>query len=152
MLNEIINNKNLMCDPYLDENLCIKRLIDEYNKYGKLIVAYDFDGTVYDFHNKGYNFNQLIDLLRTCHQIGFYLICFTCSEEDRYNDIKEYLIKNDIPFDSINENAPFTPFKTNKVYYNILLDDRAGLCSAVAQLQSAIFYMKYLRGGIQNNI
>ena len=61
-------------DFYLNNNNCTQRLINEYKKYGKLIVAYDFDNTVYDFHSKGYKFNKIIDLIRECYDLNFYLI------------------------------------------------------------------------------
>ena len=44
-----------------------------------------------------------------------------------YDEIKSILDKEKLPYNSINEDAPFIPFTGRKVYYNILLDDRAGL-------------------------
>ena len=41
--------------------------------------------------------------------------------------MKSILDKEKLPYNSINEDAPFIPFTSRKVYYNILLDDRAGL-------------------------
>ena len=35
-----------------------------------------------------------------------------------------------IEIDYINESPPYIPFTGNKVYYNIMLDDRAGLSAA----------------------
>ena len=32
---------------------CKKRLLEEYYKYGKLIVAFDYDNTIYDYHQNG---------------------------------------------------------------------------------------------------
>ena len=129
-------------DFYLNENNCTQRLIDEYKKYGKLIVAYDFDNTVYDFHSKGYRFDNVIDLIRECRKLGFYLIVYTCSKEDRYKLIKDYLVSHNIPFNSINENSPEINFAHGKLYYNILLDDRAGLTSAYKSLKECIEYIK----------
>jgi hypothetical protein len=39
-------------DYYLNTENSSNRLLVEYNKYGTLVVAYDFDDTVYDFHKK----------------------------------------------------------------------------------------------------
>jgi hydroxymethylpyrimidine pyrophosphatase-like HAD family hydrolase len=125
-------------DPYLHNNICIDRLIQEHKKYGRLIVAYDFDSTVYDYHKQGYKYDRVIELLRVCRQLGFYLIVFTCNNGDRYAEMINYLNENKIPFDSINKNADFVPFKNNKIYYNILLDDRAGLASAYQQLNAVV--------------
>ena len=129
-------------DFYLNSDNCTKRLIEEYKKYKKLIVAYDFDNTVYDFHSKGYNFNKVIDLIRECYSLDFYLIVYTCSNKDRYKHIEQYLTKNNIPFNSINENSPDINFAHGKLYYNILLDDRAGLSSAYESLKECIKYIK----------
>lgn len=60
---------------------CKKRLLEEYKKYGELIVAFDYDNTIFDYHNNG----EL----------------------------------------QINQSSVLP--KSYKPYYNILLDDRAGL-------------------------
>jgi len=125
-------------DFYLSDINCIDRLLDEYNKYGRLIVAYDFDNTVFDYNSKGITFKDVINLLHRCHQAGFHLIVFTSCDESRFDDIRKYLKDNHIPFDAINETPEFIPFKGRKVYYNVLLDDRAGLKSAYVQLSAVV--------------
>lgn len=69
---------------------CKKRLLEEYKKYGKLIVAFDYDNTIFDYHNNGGDYSCVVNLL-----------------------------------------SPFTSSRlfpnSKKPYYNILLDDRAGL-------------------------
>ena len=70
-------------DPYLIENSSYKRLKDEYLKYGTLIIAFDFDSTVYDYHKKGDTFNNVINLLRKLKDYA-YLIVFTNSPPERY--------------------------------------------------------------------
>lgn len=117
-------------DYYMNDQHVLDRLVKEYNKYGTLIVAYDFDNTVYDYHDEGHSYNQIETLLRKLKLIGCYLIVFTASDKSKFEFIRDYLKNKDIPFDSINENAPFVNFNSGKVYYNILLDDRAGLSSA----------------------
>lgn len=135
-----------MKDYFLNDNNCIDRLVEEYKKYGQLIVAYDFDNTVFDYYQKGTTFNDVIELLKECKRQGFYLIVFTSCGEERFPEIKKYLGEKEIPYDSINETPDFIPFKGRKVYYNILLDDRAGLKSAYDQLWEAIFKIR----GIKN--
>jgi len=129
-------------DPYLQDSNCIKRLVEEWEKYGSLIVAYDFDNTVFDYNEKGYTYNQVVELLRECKRQGFHLTVFTSCNDDRFDFIKDYLTKNDIPFDGINETPDFIPFKGRKVYYNILLDDRAGLSSAFTVLWNVIYTIR----------
>jgi hypothetical protein len=133
-----------MEDYYLNDNNCIERLKNELKSYPYLIVAYNFDNTVYDVHNKGISFNNVIDALRECKNIlcrgKFQLIAITDEHEDSF--AKEYLSLNNIPFDYINTNVPMFNPKSGKIYYSILLDDRAGLKSSYHYLLSAIKFVK----------
>jgi adenosine deaminase len=126
-------------DYFLDDQNCTDRLFEEWKKYGSLIIAYDFDNTVFDYYNKGYTFTQVIDLLRKCYDLGFHLIVFTSCEENRYAEIQDYLRTNNIPFHAINETPSFIPFQGRKVYFNVLLDDRAGLSAAYKQLKNTVY-------------
>jgi hypothetical protein len=117
------------------------RLRKDYLEHGSLFVAFDFDNTVFDYHNQGINYDQIVELLRTCKALGFTLILFTGNEGLQLDVIKQDLQNRDIPYDLINENPIM---KTRKPYYNILLDDRAGLLEAYQHL-------KKLTDEIQNN-
>lgn len=113
-------------DQYLVQESAYYRLLKEYKKYGSLVIAFDFDNTVYDFHKEGHTYNQVIDLLRKLKEINCYLICWTANEDEDF--VSNYLVHNNIPFDAINENPPhFKHNNSKKIYYNALLDDRAGL-------------------------
>jgi len=112
-------------DFYLKKENTYERLLREYKKYNSLVVAFDFDNTVYDFHQKGLEFPKMIQLLQDLKKIGCYLIVFTANEDNDF--IKNYCREMKIPFDAINENPPFYKSNARKIYYNILLDDRAGL-------------------------
>ncbi len=129
-------------DHFLSHSNCVTRLFEEWQKYGSLIVCYDFDNTVFDYNNKGYSYQQVIELLRECKQMGFHLTVFTSCNDDRFPEIKKYLQDNDIPFDGLNETPDFIPFKGRKVYFNILLDDRAGLSAAYDQLWKVIYSIR----------
>ena len=129
-------------DYFINRENQLTRLTNEYRKHKSLIVAYDFDNTVYDYHGVGYKFDKVTELLRECKELGFYLIVYTCNGEEKYKGIKKYSNNNKIPYDSINENAPFINFAYNKLYYNILLDDRAGLDSAYSTLKELINNIK----------
>lgn len=109
-----------------------ERLRKDYLEHGSLFVAFDYDNTVFDYHNLGIKYDKIIDLLRECKSLGFTLILFTGNEGDKLQVIKEDLRNRDIPFDLINENPLM---KTRKPYYNILLDDRAGLLEAYQNLK-----------------
>jgi hydroxymethylpyrimidine pyrophosphatase-like HAD family hydrolase len=122
-----------MLDEYLDEEKSYERLKEEFLLHGKLIIAYDLDSTVYDYHHKNVSYEMVKDLIRKYRNFAYFIV-FTSSEPDRYEEIKQILNKENLPYDSINEDAPFIPFKGRKVYYNILLDDRAGLKQTYKEL------------------
>lgn len=124
-----------MKDPYIDTNAIVDRLIAEYNKYGKLIIAYDFDGTVFDFHAQGVKYPRVISLLQSLRPYANFIV-YSASNPVRYPFIREYLKDNNIPYNTINNpienmNVP----NGYKLYYNILLDDRAGLGQTVEALE-----------------
>ncbi|WP_316786742.1 hypothetical protein [Pedobacter frigiditerrae] len=127
-------------DFYLNPFNSSARLIDEYQKYGSIVIAYDFDDTVYDFHKKGRMYNQVIDLLRELNSINCFLICWTGQEDIQL--VKTYLAENNIPFDTINENPPFYKSESRKVYANAYLDDRAGLNQVYNELIDLANYLK----------
>ena len=37
--------------PYMNEQKCFDRLKSDYEKHGKIIVAFDFDNTIFDYIN-----------------------------------------------------------------------------------------------------
>ena len=125
-------------DYYLNKENTFKRMMDEYQRYGSLVVAYDFDNTVYDFHGNGWQFENMIDLLQHLKSIGCYLIVFTANEDENF--VKKYCKINKIPFDAINENPSFYQSNSRKIYYNVLLDDRAGLRETYDLLTRLVAY------------
>ena len=128
-------------DYYLINDHSLKRLIEEYKQYKSLVIAFDFDDTVYDFHKKGRLYDDVIQLLKELKSINCYLICWTGNDTVF---VEKYLMENSIPFDSINENPPFYKSTNRKIYANAYLDDRAGLLQVYTEL-------KYLTDKILNN-
>ncbi len=118
-------------DPFLDNNNAFERLLTEYRLHKRLIVAFDFDDTVYDFHKKGREYSQVIDLLKRCQEVGFHLTLLTDLYEGKKEAIHDFYTKTGITPDLVNDTPAFLPFgHCGKPYYNILLDDRAGLSGA----------------------
>lgn len=111
----------------------INRLKTEYKKYGYLVIAYDFDDTVHALHNPVCE-STIIPTINTIKRLEkiFHNTCtfivFTCRPEEEYEYVKSFLNSRDIPYHYINENDPKINLKTsNKIFYNIFLEDRAGL-------------------------
>lgn len=130
-------------DTYFDTKYAADRLYAEWQKHPKLIIACDFDDTVYDTHKKGHTFDMVIGLLRECKKLGFYVVCFTASKVERYDLIREHYKSLGIEIDGINQNVIELPFGNNgKIYANIFLDDRAGLFQAVTILTMVVERIK----------
>jgi len=112
-----------------------ERLRKDYQTHGSLFVAFDYDNTVFDYHEQNINYDKIINLLRECRELKFTLILFTGNEGRKLEVIIQDLKNRNIPFDLINENPIM---KTRKPYYNILLDDRAGLLESYTNLKKLI--------------
>ena len=144
-----IIDKDICKDAYMDINRCANRLYNEYKEYGNLIIAYDFDDTVYsEFGNTEHD--QMIELLQICNKLGFELIVYTCRPEEEWEFVREYLSKNNIPFSKINDESNSTTFPKSrqKIFYNIFFDDRAGLKSAYESLVGCISLILEERGDL----
>ena len=123
-------------DPYTFTANAVDRLYVEWKKHPKLIVAVDFDDTLYDFHGTGNSHQRLITALKKCNQLGFYVVLWSASKPDRYAFMREFATFAGIEIASVNENPIPLPFGNDrKMYYNILLDDRAGLGQALDTLE-----------------
>lgn len=128
-----------MTDPFLDFTTCSDRLFKEWEKHKKLIVALDFDDTVYDWRGSGDTHDKVLDLVRSCKALGFYIVMFTASKADRYDFIRTYMKEKGIEVDSINKNPIDLPYGNDgKIYYNILLCDRAGLKTSYLILKGLV--------------
>jgi hydroxymethylpyrimidine pyrophosphatase-like HAD family hydrolase len=124
-------------DPFLNDNLAVEKLVNQWLKSGILIIAYDFDDTIYDYTEQKYTYPKVISLLQECAEIGAFFIVYTARNTSDEPFIKDYLIKNNIPFDTFGESPEFIRFNGKKVYYNILLDDKAGLSASYKILKKA---------------
>lgn len=127
-------------DEYLVPNASFLRLLDEYNKYKSLVIAYDFDNTLYDFHKKGETYFQVMKLLKDLKELGCFMICFTANKDKAF--IEHHLSLYEIPWDAINENPPFFKCDERKIYFNALLDDRSGLLQVYTELNLLVTIIK----------
>lgn len=130
-----------MEDRYFDHSQCINRLKRELDKYGSLYIAFDFDNTVFDFHNQGDTFPEIETILRKAKDLGHRLILFTAKGygTKELGDAIEYCKEKGFKPDHINW-SPIIKGNSPKPYYNILLDDRAGLQQAFVQLEVILDY------------
>lgn len=110
-------------DRYFEESEVVLRLQRELQQHGKLLIAFDFDNTVFDFHNSGDKYPKVIELLRRARDKGHTLILFTANPNTTFcvRFCEDAGIKPDYV------NCSPLNMGERKPYYNILLDDRAGL-------------------------
>jgi hypothetical protein len=134
--------ENLKTDPFLFTKTLVDKLYKEYKNNPKLIIAVDFDDTIYDYNNNGTTHKYVIDLLKECQELNFYIVVYTARMKKHFDVIAPYMEKIGIKIAAINENAVDLPYgRDGKIYYNILLDDKAGLgqaCSALKQVVEII--------------
>jgi hypothetical protein len=127
-------------DYYLQDNKSFARLLYEYEKYKSLVIGFDFDGTVHDFHNNGDKFDKVIKLLRDLKKIGCKLVCWTAHPNLDY--VNNYLVEHKIPFDGINTGGIPLAWKSSKPLFSALLDDRAGLKQVYDELTKLVEYVQ----------
>jgi hypothetical protein len=126
-------------DPYTNTLHCASRLVREWQKHPKLIIAVDADDTVLPYHLNGDTHERVWEILKVCYHKGFYIVGFTASIPSRYSMIEQLFIEKGISLSGINKNPIELPFGNwGKIYYNILLDDRAGLGQALDTLEIAL--------------
>jgi hydroxymethylpyrimidine pyrophosphatase-like HAD family hydrolase len=116
------------------------RLVEQYKKHGKLIIAFDFDDTVFPYSHQVDTpiTRRTRKVLRMAKEQGHTLVCFTC--RGSIADVKMYCDFKKISFDYFND----CPLKlgNGKIFYNILLDDKAGLREALTELETALYTIK----------
>lgn len=126
-----------MNHPFNDKGAA-ERLLQEYRKYKTLIVGFDFDNTIFDYHQNGGDYSEVVELLRECRRLRFNLCLFTI--EDRIDWKYKVCCQLGIKPDYVNESPVIFENGGNKPYFNILLDDRAGLESAYKTLKQVVDY------------
>lgn len=128
-----------MTHPYCSAERCFERLKREVEKYEYLIIGFDFDDTIYDYYKKGYDYSDVINLLKECKELGFILCLYTVEPSPeklqwKINFCKELGIEPDY----VNKSPVM--MSTTKPFFNVLLDDRAGLESAYLLLKRVVEY------------
>lgn len=106
----------------MKQHKLLQKLLDQHTKHGKLIVAYDFDDTVYPFSLSVEELKDTVELIKELDKQGHFVYCYTSNED--MNKVTSYLYFNKIPYKSINKSLVES---SGKQFYNVLLDDKAGL-------------------------
>lgn len=128
-------------DQYLVPGATYIRLRNEWNKHGSLTIAYDFDSTVFDYHQTGESYDMVIELLRELKAIGCKVVCWTAQKDLLF--VESWLKSQKIPCDGVNDGGIELPWKSKKPFFSALLDDRAGIFSVYQDLKTLVNYVNY---------
>ena len=130
-------DKNPESIPFLD------RLEREWRMHGKIIIACDYDDTISPWKMHNNDFNRVFEVLKNAKQTGAYVVIFTACMPERYEEITNYCLNNNLEIDAINETPIDLPYGNNsKIYANIFIDDRAGLNEALNILEMAMYRIR----------
>lgn len=121
-----------MNDPYTQTQVSIDRLITAWTKYGKLIVGFDIDDTIFDYHSKGHKYPKVIKQLQELKDLGCVLIAFTSRVD--VEESKE-LVQEILGFEIYGCNCHYEGIPQEmrgvKPLFNVMYDDKAGLGQVV---------------------
>ena len=122
-----------------DEDRCARRLLWEYKNYGRLIVGVDFDNTIRPVKQDS-SCEAVIELLKRCSADPKIVLClWTISGSSdghlSLQEKEEYCKSLGIKLDYINKSPYLEASGGKKQFFNVLLDDRAGLESAYRNLK-----------------
>lgn len=126
-----------IADPYLVTEIAVARLVKEYHKHKNLVIGFDFDNTVFDYHEEGHVYPLIERLLVFLKQNEFKLVLFTGNQGDRLQFAINYCEKRGYKPDYVNE-SPLTEPGLIKPMLSILLDDRCGLHEAFVILLTTL--------------
>lgn len=122
-------------------NKDVQRIFHEWTIYSKIVIAVDFDDTIYPWkYSTQKKCDKIINLLKWCKVTGCYIMIHTTSNHDRYSEIEKYCKKKGLKIDSINSNPKELdlPYgNEGKPFYNWQLCDRSGLDYATKVLEKA---------------
>lgn len=118
----------------INEDFATTRLIQEFEAHNGLIIGVDFDDTIYDFHQRGFieDITKVVELLKDLQNNFGCTLCVWSANRDE-SHVKAEWDRLGLRIDYYNE-SPMKKFNPSKPYFNVLLDDRAGLDSTFKQL------------------
>jgi hypothetical protein len=138
--NKFNENKFVFNHPFTHDE-CFNRLVKEAEKYNNgIIVAFDFDHTIFNYREYGDKLEEIVkdnkaeeaaymcvvELLKAASNVGIILVLYTAEKDRKRLEVKKEFCKQlGINYTFVNESPVMKG--TNKPYFNLILDDRAGL-------------------------
>lgn len=125
------------------KDILLNQLIEVYEKHGKIIIGVDFDDTVFPFNKSVANINRCNEVVEIVRDLKPYSIICLWSVADAQSLIyKEHIMDlYGIKPDYVNDSPLNKWGESKKVYFNIQLDDKAGLNETLQVLKN---FKRYL--------
>lgn len=125
----------------------VKKLILAYEKFGSIIVGVDFDDTLFPLTEEDYIELRCIDVRATLvdileNGIKMQLCLFTVADRTSLKYKAHIMDMYGLTPSFINESPVMPHGKCAKPYFNILLDDKAGLNESLETLKEFLMGMK----------
>ncbi len=125
------------------KDILLNQLIDVYEKHGKIIIGVDFDDTVFPFNKSVANINRCNEVVEILRELKPYSIICLWSVADAQSLVyKEHIMDlYGIKPDHVNDSPLNKWGESKKVYFNIQLDDKAGLNETIQVLKNFKTYL-----------
>ena len=136
-------------------NFYTNRLVKEWLKNDKIIVACDLDDTIIPYNEEiKDNCKKMVNLILDCQKEGIIFLINTARSEHQLEKAKQQVEELGIIVHGINEMHPEwdKPYGVNgKLYANIFIDDRGGFWDTYWTLSNALSIARHQRkNGDQN--
>ena len=130
-------------------NFYTNRLVKEWLKNGKIIIACDLDDTIIPYNEEiKENCKKMVDLILECQEQGIYFLINTARSKEQLKQAKQQVESLGIEIHGINEMHQEwdKPYGLNgKLYANIFLDDRGGFWVTYWTLSNALSIVRHQR-------
>jgi MoaA/NifB/PqqE/SkfB family radical SAM enzyme len=136
-------------------NFYTNRLVTEWLKNGKIIIACDLDDTIIPYNEEiKDNCKKMVDLILECQKEGIIFLINTARNKHQLIKAKEQVEELGIVVHGVNEMHPEwdkTYGLNGKLYANIFLDDRGGFWDSYETLSNALTIVRKQRKDGSNN-
>ena len=130
-------------------NFYTNRLVKEWLKNGKIIIACDLDDTIIPYNEEiKENCKKMTNLILDCQKEGIIFLINTARSKERLYKSKEQVEELGIVVHGINEMHPEWDKSyglNGKLYANIFLDDRGGFWDTYWTLSNALSIVRHQR-------
>ena len=130
-------------------NFYTNRLVKEWLKNDKIIIACDLDDTIIPYNEEiKDNCKKMVNLILECQKEGIYFLINTARSKDQLQKGKEQVEALGIEVHGVNGMHPEwdRPYGINgKLYANIFLDDRGGFWDSYETLSNALTIVRKTR-------